>query len=75
MLFILTFKLYNEELHGLFSSPSIITIIKSGRMRLAGHVARMRKERNTYKLLAGSSNMYNICITAFPLKKQRGQTV
>jgi hypothetical protein len=32
-------KLYNEELHNLYSSPSIIRIIKSRRMRWAGHVA------------------------------------
>jgi hypothetical protein len=37
-------KLYNEELHNLYSSPSIIRIIKSRRMRLAGHVARMGEE-------------------------------
>jgi hypothetical protein len=35
-------KLHNEELHNLYSSPSIIRIIKSMRMRWAGHVARMR---------------------------------
>jgi hypothetical protein len=34
-------KLHNEELHNLYSSPSIIRIIKSRRMRWAGHVARM----------------------------------
>jgi hypothetical protein len=34
-------KLHNEELHKLYSSPSIIRIIKSRRMRWAGHVARM----------------------------------
>jgi hypothetical protein len=34
-------KLHNEELHNLCSSPSIIRMIKSRRMRLAGHVARM----------------------------------
>jgi hypothetical protein len=34
-------KLHNEELHELYSSSSIIRIIKSRRMRLAGHVARM----------------------------------
>jgi hypothetical protein len=34
-------KLHNEELRDLYSSPSIIKIIKSRRMRLAGHVARM----------------------------------
>jgi hypothetical protein len=39
-------KLYNEELHNLYSSPSIIRIIKSKRMRWAGHVARMGKKRN-----------------------------
>jgi hypothetical protein len=34
-------KLYNEEFHNLYCSPSIIRIIKSRRMRWAGHVARM----------------------------------
>jgi hypothetical protein len=34
-------ELHNEELHNLYSSPSIIRIIKSRRMRWAGHVARM----------------------------------
>jgi hypothetical protein len=34
-------KLHNEELHDLYSSPSIIRIIKARRMRLAGNVARM----------------------------------
>jgi hypothetical protein len=34
-------KLHNEELHGLYSSPSIVWVIKARRMRWAGHVARM----------------------------------
>jgi hypothetical protein len=34
-------KLHNEELHGLYSSPSFIRVIKVRRMRWAGHVARM----------------------------------
>jgi hypothetical protein len=34
-------KLHNEELHNLYSSPSIITMIKSRRMRWTGHAARM----------------------------------
>jgi hypothetical protein len=38
-------KLYNEELHKLYSSPSIIRIIKSRRMRWTGHVARMGEKR------------------------------
>jgi hypothetical protein len=44
-------KLHNEELHDLYSSPSIIRIIKSRRMRWAGHVARMGENRNAYRLL------------------------
>jgi hypothetical protein len=46
-------KLHNEELHNLYSSPSIIIIIKSRSMRLAGHVARMGEKRNVYRLLVG----------------------
>jgi hypothetical protein len=46
-------KLHNEELHNLYSSPSIIRIIKSRRMRWAGHVARMGENRNVYRLLVG----------------------
>jgi hypothetical protein len=44
-------KLHNEELRDLYSSPSIIRIIKSRRMRWAGHVARMGEKRNAYRLL------------------------
>jgi hypothetical protein len=46
-------KLHNEELHNLYSSPSIIKIINSRRMRWAGHVARMGEKRNVYRLLVG----------------------
>jgi hypothetical protein len=46
-------KLHNEELHDLYSSPSIIIIIKSRRMMWAGHVARMGEKRNAYRLLVG----------------------
>jgi hypothetical protein len=46
-------KLHNEELRDLYSSPSIIRIIKSRSMRLAGHVARVGEKRNTYRLLVG----------------------
>jgi hypothetical protein len=44
-------KLHNEELYDLYSSPSIIRIIKSRRMRWVGHVARMGEKRNAYRLL------------------------
>jgi PAS domain-containing protein len=46
-------KLRNEELHNLFSLPSIIRMIKSKRMRWAGHVARMGEKRNAYRFLVG----------------------
>jgi hypothetical protein len=38
-------KLQNEEIHNLYSSPSIIRIFKSRRMRRAGHVTRMGRRR------------------------------
>jgi hypothetical protein len=44
-------KLHNEELHNLYSSPNIIRMIKSRRMRRAGHVARMGETRNAYRIL------------------------
>jgi hypothetical protein len=46
-------KLHNEELRDLYSSPSIIRIIKSRRMKWAGHVARRGEKRNSYRLLVG----------------------
>jgi hypothetical protein len=46
-------KLHNKELCDLHSSPSMISIIKSMRMRWAGHVAQMGEKRNTYRLLVG----------------------
>jgi hypothetical protein len=46
-------KLYNEELHILFSSPNIIRQIKSRRMRWAGHVVRTGEERKVYRVLVG----------------------
>jgi hypothetical protein len=46
-------KLHNEELRDLYSSLSIIRIIKSRRMRWAGHVARMREKWKAYRLLMG----------------------
>jgi hypothetical protein len=46
-------KLHNEELRDLYSSPSIIRIIKSRRMRWADHVARIGEMRNAYRLLVG----------------------
>jgi hypothetical protein len=44
-------ELHNEELYYLYSSPSIIGIIKSRSMRWTGHVARIGEKRNMYRLL------------------------
>jgi hypothetical protein len=44
-------KLRNEELHDLYSSPSIIRIIKARRMKWVGHVARMGEKSTAYRLL------------------------
>jgi hypothetical protein len=46
-------KLLNEELHNLNSSPNTIRMIKSGRMKWAGHVARMGETRNAYRIFVG----------------------
>jgi hypothetical protein len=46
-------KLHNDELHSLYSSPSIVRVIKSRRMRWAGHVARMGEGRGVYRVLVG----------------------
>jgi hypothetical protein len=46
-------RLHNEELNDLYSSPNIIRVIKSRRMRWAGHVARMRRKRGAYRILVG----------------------
>jgi hypothetical protein len=47
-------KLYNEELNDLYSLPNIVRVVKSRRMRWAGHVARMGKDRGVHKVLVGN---------------------
>ena len=44
-------KLHNEELNDLYPSPNIVRLIKSRRMRWAGHVASMRERRGVYRVL------------------------
>jgi hypothetical protein len=46
-------KLHNDELHDLYSSPNIVRVIKSRRMRWAGHVAPMGEGRGSYRVLVG----------------------
>jgi hypothetical protein len=46
-------RLHNEELNDLYSSPNNIRVIKSRKMRWAGHVARMGEGRDAYRILVG----------------------
>jgi hypothetical protein len=46
-------KLHNDELHSLYSSPNIVRVIKSRRMRWAGRVARMGEGKGVYRVLVG----------------------
>jgi hypothetical protein len=46
-------KLHNEELNDLYSLPNIVRVVKSRRMRWAGHVARMGEDRGVCRVLVG----------------------
>jgi hypothetical protein len=47
--------LHNEELNDLYSSPNIVQVVKSRRMRWAGHVAHMGEDRGVHRVLVGKS--------------------
>ena len=46
-------RVHNEELDSLYRSPNIVRVIKSRRLRWAGHVARMKEGRSAFKILKG----------------------
>ena len=46
-------RLHHEELNDIYSTPNIVRVIKSRRMRWAGHVVRMGEERGVYRVLVG----------------------
>jgi hypothetical protein len=48
-------RLHYEELYNLYTSPSIVVVTKSRKMRLVGHVAWMGEMRNVYKIFVGKS--------------------
>ena len=48
-------KLHNEELNDVYSSPNIVRVIKSRKMRWEGHVARMGKRSGVYRVLVGKT--------------------
>jgi hypothetical protein len=49
-----SWRTLHNELHSLYSSPNIVRVIKSWRMRWAGHVAHMRERRGVYRVFVGS---------------------
>jgi hypothetical protein len=61
-------ELHNEELRDLYSSPNIIRIIKSWRMRWAGHVTRKGEKRDTY----GRGVKLTIHLQLVPRSRKRG---
>jgi hypothetical protein len=52
-------KLHNDELHGLYSSPDIVRVIKSRRMRQVGCVAHMGNGRGVHRILVGRPERKN----------------
>ena len=46
-------RLHNEELHSVYRSPNIVRVIKSRRLRWAGHVARMKEGSSAFKIVTG----------------------
>ena len=55
-------RLHNEELHSLYRSPHIVKVIKSRRLRWAGHVARMEEGRRSFKILTGKPTGKRLCV-------------
>jgi hypothetical protein len=52
-------KLHDDELHSLYSSPNIVRVIKSRRMRWAGRVTRIGEGRSVYRVLVGRPESKN----------------
>jgi hypothetical protein len=55
-------RLHNEELHNLYASPNVIRVVKSGRVRWAGHVACIGEMIKAYKILVGKSDRWAVLI-------------
>jgi hypothetical protein len=51
-------RLHNEELHNLYTSPNIVRVIKSGRIKWTGHVAWMGEMKSTLFWMGSGSNDY-----------------
>jgi hypothetical protein len=62
-------KLHNEELNDIYTLPNIVRVIKSRRMRWAGHVARMGERRGVYRILARKPEVKG------PLGRSRRKTI
>ena len=57
-------RLHNEELHSLYRSPNIVRVIKSRRLRCAGHVARMEEDRSDWVDSAQDRNYWRALVNA-----------
>jgi hypothetical protein len=64
-------KLHNDELHSLYSSPNIVRVIKSRRLRWAGHVASMGEGRGVYRVMSGKflTLLESVDLVAEPLAR------
>ena len=62
-------RLHNEELHSLYRSPNIVRVIKSRRLRWAGHVARMEEGKIQERDLWGSLGIDGRTILEWTLKR------
>jgi hypothetical protein len=65
-------KLHNDEVHSLYSSPNIVRVIKSRRMRWAGHMARMGEGRGVQRVLVGRPEVKEI--TGRPRRRWEDKT-
>ena len=53
-------RFHNDEIHSLYRSPNIVRVVKSRRLRWAGHVARMEEVKSSFKILTGKPTGKNI---------------
>ena len=67
-------RLHSEELHILYHSPNIVRVIKSRRLRWAGHVARMGEGRTAFKILTGkpTGKLHGCETWSLTLREEKG---
>ena len=58
-------RLHSEELHSFYRSPNIVRVIKSRRLRKAGHEATMEEDRSAFKFVIGKLNPFKSGISRY----------